>query len=80
MVGLYSCYLLKQVWKNILHLGVMRMLLTVDTLIIRNILLLANELLEIEFSFYGRNSSCLIIEYAFKDETCWSNHFVIQIE
>ena len=56
------------------------MLLTVDTLIIRNILLLANELLEIEFSFYGRNSSCLIIEYAFKDETCWSNHFVIQIE
>ena len=80
MVGLYSCYLLKQVWKNILRLGVMRMLLTVDTLIIRNILLLANELLETEFSFYGRNSSCLIIEYAFKDETCWSNHFVIQIE
>ena len=56
------------------------MLLTVDTLIIRNILLLANELLETEFSFYGRNSSCLIIEYAFKDETCWSNHFVIQNE
>lgn len=78
MVGLYSCYL--EVWKKILHLVMMQMLLKVDTLIIRNILLLANELLEIEFSFYGRNSSCLIIEYAFKDETCWSNHFVIQIE